>query len=246
MIERNRTRQTAPHRFTLAGARVLLALGLAVPAFAVDGVIEINQARALAGGVTPGDIPGFPVSISEPGSYRLTSDLQLSSVTVGSVISITVDNVVMDLNGFNVLCGPGGTADGITIANPDHVEIRNGTIRNCGRHGIFTNSGTHYIRVIGVSAIDNAFTGIELQGTVNFVDGCTAINNGLNGIRANDGSLVINSVAQSNTNLGLVLGATAGYRSNVLTENNGGNGNAQVASGLQLGANVCGFDLICP
>ena len=45
------------------------------PALAVDGVIEINQARALAGGVTPGDTAGFPVSLNDSGSYRLTSDL---------------------------------------------------------------------------------------------------------------------------------------------------------------------------
>src|SRR5438046_162421 len=40
--------------------------------YASDGVVEINQARALAGGVTRGDAPGFPVTISQPGSYRLT------------------------------------------------------------------------------------------------------------------------------------------------------------------------------
>ena len=43
-------------------------LGLAGQAYAVDGVIEINQARALAGGVTPGDTAGFPVTISVSGS----------------------------------------------------------------------------------------------------------------------------------------------------------------------------------
>ena len=42
---------------------------------ASDGVIEINQARALQGGVTEGDTPGFPVTISQSGSYRLTGNL---------------------------------------------------------------------------------------------------------------------------------------------------------------------------
>jgi len=45
------------------------------PAGAVDGVIEINQAKAKAGAVTAGDTPGFPVTISAAGSYRLTGDL---------------------------------------------------------------------------------------------------------------------------------------------------------------------------
>jgi hypothetical protein len=35
---------------------------------AVDGVIEINQARVLAGGITPADTPGFPVTIGTSGS----------------------------------------------------------------------------------------------------------------------------------------------------------------------------------
>jgi hypothetical protein len=37
---------------------LLLALAPVAPAGAVDGVIEINQARATAGGVTPGDLGG--------------------------------------------------------------------------------------------------------------------------------------------------------------------------------------------
>ncbi len=41
------------------------------PAGAVDGVVLIDQNRALAGNVTPGDTPGFPVTISLSGSYRL-------------------------------------------------------------------------------------------------------------------------------------------------------------------------------
>ena len=53
---------------------VALLLGLAGPLYAVEGVIDINQARALAGGVTPGDTPGFPVTVSQSGSYRLTGE----------------------------------------------------------------------------------------------------------------------------------------------------------------------------
>jgi len=64
--------------------------------------------------------------------------------------------------------------------------------------------------------------------------------------KAFDGSLVTNSVARGNTSLGLVLVGGSGYRSNVLTGNNGGDANAQVSGGFQLGSNVCGTDLVCP
>ena len=75
-------------RRSCASALTLASLGLAfcAPALAVDGVIEINQARALAGGVTSGDTPGFPVIIDTAGSYTLTSDL----TTSGTVIDITI------------------------------------------------------------------------------------------------------------------------------------------------------------
>jgi hypothetical protein len=35
------------------------------------GVVLIDQSRALAGNVTPGDNSGFPVTISQPGTYQL-------------------------------------------------------------------------------------------------------------------------------------------------------------------------------
>ena len=43
--------------------------------YAVDGVILIDQKTALAGKVTAGDAPGFPVTISQAGSYKLSSNL---------------------------------------------------------------------------------------------------------------------------------------------------------------------------
>jgi len=71
-----------------------------VAAHGSDGVIEINQAAALAGGVTPGDTPGFPVTITSPGSYRLTSNLD-SPIGTGA-IQIAAINVTLDLAGFQV------------------------------------------------------------------------------------------------------------------------------------------------
>src|SRR5438045_1829085 len=66
---------------------------------AADGVISIDQNAAMAGGVTPGDAPGFPITISQPGSYRLSSNLIVPNGLVNG-IEIMVDDVVLDLNGF--------------------------------------------------------------------------------------------------------------------------------------------------
>jgi hypothetical protein len=65
---------------------------------AVDGVIEINQASAAVGGINGSavsDPPGYPVVITQPGSYRLTSDLLPGSQTA---IRIDASDVSIDLN----------------------------------------------------------------------------------------------------------------------------------------------------
>ena len=53
--------------------------------YAVDGIVLIDQNRALAGNVTPGDAPGFPVTLSQPGSYRLSGNLRVDSKIVSQI-----------------------------------------------------------------------------------------------------------------------------------------------------------------
>ena len=66
-------------RMRFVGLGLALApLLLAGAAPAADGVIEINQARALAGGVTIADAPGFPVTLVGNASYVITSDLVIT------------------------------------------------------------------------------------------------------------------------------------------------------------------------
>jgi len=71
-------------------------------------VILIDQAKAEAGGVTSGDAAGFPVTLSQPGNYRLTSNLTVADANV-SAIQITADGVTLELNGHTlqgpVVCG---------------------------------------------------------------------------------------------------------------------------------------------
>jgi hypothetical protein len=114
---------------------VLLATATALFAtntLAVDGVILIDQNKALAGNVTPGDTANFPVTISQPGSYRLSSNLTVPSGQSGIVI--TVPNVTIDLNGFGITSsvqGPGSGAFGIIYSGtvpPRNITIVNGVI----------------------------------------------------------------------------------------------------------------------
>src|SRR5579864_7254764 len=64
-------------------------------AFAVDGVVLINQSSVMAAG-------GFPYRITQTGSYKLSGNL-VAPVDQQAIL-ITANNVTLDLNGFNVAC----------------------------------------------------------------------------------------------------------------------------------------------
>src|SRR5947207_10653708 len=118
---------------------VMLAIFTALPMYAVDGVVLINQSAALAGNVTPGDTPGFPVTISVSGSYRLSGNLTVPDANT-TAIEIDADNVTIDLNGFSIIgptvcsgvpvtsCSPTGSGVGITSFQ-SMISVYNGVIR---------------------------------------------------------------------------------------------------------------------
>ena len=91
----------------------LFALSPTVPAYAA---VVITQAKAIAGNVTPGDTPGFPVTLSLPGSYLLGSNLAVPANTDG--VSITAHDVTLDLGGFRIY-GSGVANKGI-VGNKYH------------------------------------------------------------------------------------------------------------------------------
>jgi hypothetical protein len=163
---------------------LLAALAVSLPAtlFGVDGVILIDQNKAMAGDVTSGDAPGFPVTISQPGSYRLDSNLTVPDVNTTAII-IASDNVTIDLNGFaihgNNVCGlvtfgpatffscaPSGLGSaqgrGITTTGTGfaNVTIRNGTIQGMGDSGIYLLG--RGISVEQVHAVSNGAFGIAI------------------------------------------------------------------------------------
>lgn len=126
-----------------------------------SGGVTIDQARAEAGGASSGDGPGFPVTLSQPGTYRLTGNLTLTDPNATAIV-ITSPNVTLDLNGFAVLgpvqCAPAGSpptlcsgtgvGDGIVVNLPGlnargAVTLANGTVRGMGRHGIATAGNTN-------------------------------------------------------------------------------------------------------
>lgn len=146
------------HQPTSSVSRIFGLLGLwmcSSPLLAVDGVIEINQARALAGGVTPGDAAGFPVDINQSGSYRLTSDLSVDKDA--TAIQIIANNVAIDLNGFSIL-GPNLCTQNIDNNDPDYLKVTC-SAQGSGR-GIFIHQGYDQIHIHNGSIRGMGDTGI--------------------------------------------------------------------------------------
>jgi hypothetical protein len=230
------------------GTVAVVLFGWAVPIGAVDGVKLISQSNALAGNVTPGDAPGFPVTISVPGSYQLSSDLTVPADATG--IEISAFDVTLNLNGWTITGAGGTTGDGIR-ANFQRATVLNGAVQGMGRHGVLLSTNS---RVEKVRALDNGFNGI-LVGLASIVTGNAAISNGANGIQAVTGSTitgntafnngqngivaigatVIGNTMVANDAVGLSAGATTGYTHNVFADNSGGS----VTGGVSLGQNAC-------
>ena len=222
----------------------LISVSAALVVHADDGVVEINQACAVNTGCFAGDLPGFIITITSPGSYRLTSDLDAGIDQ--SAITISVSDVTLDLNGFRILGTGTAFRDGILLSAASNVEIRNGTIAGFGRHGIFVLSNSPGARIIDVRAVGQALNGIELQAEGALVRGCTARGNAI-GIKTADGTLVLDSVMDNNSNVGLQISSGSAYARNVLSDNNGADANSQVGGlGIEIDTNLCGANTTCP
>jgi hypothetical protein len=210
-------RSTKPAtRARLARLALLPALALAPPAAASDGVVEINAARVSAGGITAGDAPGFPATLSAPGSYRLTDSLIVTNADL-RLIEITSGDVSLDLNGFSlsVYCEQrpcGGTQGGIGIdANGQaNIRVSNGTVEEFSSRGIVAGARARIerVRVLGTGNAIAPFSepGIE-TGDDGLVSLCTANSNDDTGIRVGAHSRVEYSEARLNAVSGIVAGS---------------------------------------
>jgi parallel beta-helix repeat protein len=224
---------------------VAMAIALAVPAGAVDGTIEINQAKVLAAG-------GFPYVISATGSYRLTGNLTVPAATNG--INFFAANATLDLNGFSI-SGPGSTSDTPIGVNAAGIEstVENGTITGfgfgvkVGFYGIVRNMHADEngdgILAGSDSIVENCTANSSTQTTIGSgivcISGCrisgnTANGNVSGGIVCTGSACVISGNALFNNSVGISASdGTTGYGQNVLKNTTDHNG------GTSLGNNLC-------
>ncbi len=240
------------HAFIAAALFAALTFLPAAPALA-QGEILITQAKANAGNVTPGDAAGFPVTLSLPGSYIVSSNLQPPADKAG--IRIDSNFVDIDMNGFR-LRGAAVATTGIYGVDFNSVTIRNGTITGFDAHGIYS-TGDNWI-VENMRVVENGAYGIYVAGFYSSVRGSTVTQNGNTGIVDGTRSLVTDSSSSGNGGAGIAIvagtvlgnviianasfginaGPGTGYGNNTLAFNN--NNGAQVVAGpIALHPNAC-------
>jgi parallel beta-helix repeat protein len=184
-----------------------LFLLLAGPVHAVDGVLEINQAKVMGSG-------GFPFTITEPGSYRLTSDLTVGDDATNG-INISAGDVTLDLNGFTIRGPSNGNSSGIR-SGQGNIRIRNGTIIAFGSHGVWIDFGAivEDVRVIG-----NGLGGVTLSGAGSQVVNCLVVSNGSTGITLGNAAKVTGTTSSFNSGHGIQVSAGSVVSGNTATNN---------------------------
>ncbi len=185
-------------------------------------------------------ITNLPYTISQGGSYYLGASL----TTTGNGITITADNVTLDLMGFS-LTGDGGAADvGIHVSGTSgtprrNVAVRNGTVRGFGT-GILAShvDGCTFERLDALDHAGHGFHANALNGYFRtcVIADCRFARNGAKGVylQADNaeayGNRIVRCAFNSNGGDGAHLhaAATARCRGNLFFEceaqNNGGHG----------------------
>ncbi len=187
-----------------------------------DGVLEINQACAAVGCDPFDSVAGFPVTINDPGSYVLTSNLTVTSDN--PAIRISANGVTLDLNGFSVVGPDSGGANGIeAIGAMSNVIIRNGVIRDFGGRGVSIASSSANWECEALHVASNGGAGIALVGSGSgfVVRNSHVIDNGSNGIWLPDNAVIAGSTIRNNGGIGVNLNIGGLVQGNEVSNNSG-------------------------
>ncbi len=219
--------------------------GFALDADLLDGLHASEViASAVAQSAVATPISSLPYTITQPGSYYVTSNLDGSGMGNGGVgINILADNVTLDLMGFTLDGGGAANSTGIRMMSSKKVTLKNGTVRRFGKAGIYhpyTLNG--HMKILNVRSLDNghvagAGAGIHVGSRGAIVIGCVAGNNAGMGIRTGSSAIVKQNTVYGNgggsgTALSSVHGIGAGSGSLVI----GNTVYDHKAEGLQAGA----------
>jgi hypothetical protein len=199
-----------------------------VPAciYAVDGQILINQAAVNTAG-------GFPYTISQAGSYKLSGNLVVPDANTTAII-IAHDFVTLDLGGFSIIgpnncssgtCSVSGNGIGIRTLNVVpyfNITIRNGAVQGMGSYGILLGGDSMLVEYIHArSNGDDGISFIDFVGQPSLLQTVEHCNAELNstGIGVIGGQMNFNNSSRNRVyGLGVAGGNVAVYH-NVVSGN---------------------------
>jgi parallel beta-helix repeat protein len=167
-------------------------------------------------------ISALPLTISAPGSYYLTRNL--TATADGTAITVSADNVTIDLNGFTLAGGGTGIRAGIQAPVAQKgLCVRNGTLtgwtnsaiaatlvsggvfenlRFTGNSGIAAlrsgNNATVRACVATGHANSNAVIGTLALGSNSTISDCTVSANSNTGITIDNNGTIVNCTASGN------------------------------------------------
>ncbi|HVS01773.1 MAG TPA: hypothetical protein VMT16_03310 [Thermoanaerobaculia bacterium] len=207
----------------------------------VDQFRQIDQHCALNTGCFRGDDPGFPVTITESGSYFLTGNLDVTgedSPLDTTAIVLAAPGIALDLAGYSLIgvvgcaatpvSGCSGTGAGVGIkvnafntgAEGKGAKITNGTIRGFGNDGIQCDTDCW---IDAVLTMENAGHGIDADfgDHHSTVLRSQSVRNAGDGIRLR--GLVADSTARGNGVVGIrVIGRSGAVRGCTVNKNGWG------------------------
>lgn len=219
------------NRITLALA--CASLLAAEPALAAgktaDGVTIITDRDAIAGNVTPGDAPGYPVTLSVPGSYRLGSDLVPRGTNINGIVA-NAPEIKVDFNGFTITGGT--TALNGVVGNFRGLTVTGGTIRGFFEDGI--KAKAPQLMVDNMRLADNGQYGIDelfinASPKTGMEDGHLIVRNSIlmhnyQGITCQSGCLIQGNVISFHTYSAIIIGQSGSLVIDNMISNNGGYG----------------------
>lgn len=162
------------------------------------GCMTLSAGAALAGGPTAWGEPScrgvtaFPANLNSPGVYCLSYKYIDFGMTSGTLITISADNVVFDLNGATL---DGTTTQrpasnnpsyGIRAYNHSNITIRNGTVKGF-THGISLTAPlgsvgpvrkSHNFLIENMQVVNSNASGIEVLGNDSVIRGNVVVHTG--------------------------------------------------------------------
>lgn len=209
---------------------LLLAVLLSAGAAWADGDFYVIASGGAAVGTR---ISSLPYTISNPGFYYLSGNLTYNGS--GNAITVSADNVTIDLMGFSLTNSGTSAANGIYMNGRTNVEIRNGTVSgfSVGTYSVGIleegSSGSNH-RAVNVRATSNSY-GIFLNGINHLIKSCDGSNNTATGLGSNSGTIA--DCMASNNAYGILLYGAGNILGNTTINNSVNNfylGNGEATS----------------